>query len=363
MYSVVLALAGIYAAIILVITLGMFFLNRKKSDQIGSFSIIIAARNEEKHIGDLLEILTQLEYPKDKYEIIIADDRSTDKTSEIVGEYQKKNQNLKLIHIENEDPQLIGKKGALDKAIRISSYDRLVFTDGDCLPDKKWLQEINRYWTDEVDFWAGYSPLILRDPFISLLKNLERASIFAVTAGTFGLHWGVTCTARNMGYRKSLFIKSNGYSGIGDIRSGDDDLLLQKMSCNVRKFSFLFGRGSIVRSWDRDAAKDQIELETRRGSKWKYYPFPVKLLSLFVFIFYLFFILGMFQTITGSISLTQFWNLVLIKVIPEFLILLIFLVKIKELKLLLAFPLAELLYIPYFIYFGIRGTLGKYKWK
>ena len=43
-------------------------------------SVVTAARNEEQNIGACIESLTRLDYPKDKLEIIIVDDGSTDAT-------------------------------------------------------------------------------------------------------------------------------------------------------------------------------------------------------------------------------------------------------------------------------------------
>jgi len=363
MQYILLSLSIIYALIIILFTWGIFFIKNQHSSDLKEISIIVAARNEEKNIEDLLRILTELDYPEHKYEIIIADDRSEDKTVALVKQFQEKSANLKLVKVKEENSRLTGKKGALDKAIKNASYEYLVFTDADCVPSKLWLQEINKQWTSEIDFWAGYSPLLIKNRFIFFLKNLERASIFAVTAGTFGLNWGITCTARNMGYRKSIFTQAEGFNGIGHIRSGDDDLLLQKMGKQIRKLNFLFSRDSIVWSRDREEYEYQIDLETRRASKWKYYPVSVKFLTAFIFIYYLFFLAGIVFFVMGNFSLSLFLTIMLIKLLVEFLFLAVFLYRIKMLKLLLVFPLAEMIYIPYFIYFGIKGSLGKYNWK
>ena len=49
-------------------------------------SIVIAARNEEKNLPGLLDDLINQEYPYDKFEIIIIDDRSYDSTPKILLE-------------------------------------------------------------------------------------------------------------------------------------------------------------------------------------------------------------------------------------------------------------------------------------
>ena len=58
-------------------------------DQLPSVSIIIAARNEEENLPTLLKNLTKQSYPLDKLEVIIVNDRSTDRTEEILKEASK----------------------------------------------------------------------------------------------------------------------------------------------------------------------------------------------------------------------------------------------------------------------------------
>ena len=50
-------------------------------------TVIVAARNEEKSIGQCLQSLIQQTYPTNKYEIIIVDDGSTDTTASIVRSF------------------------------------------------------------------------------------------------------------------------------------------------------------------------------------------------------------------------------------------------------------------------------------
>jgi len=63
-----------------------------------SVSLIIAAYNEEAVIGDKIENSLQLNYPKDKLEIIVFSDASSDRTDEIVKSYAE--QGVKLLRIE-----------------------------------------------------------------------------------------------------------------------------------------------------------------------------------------------------------------------------------------------------------------------
>jgi len=63
-----------------------------------SVSIIIAARNEEENIERTICAILNQHFPKDKLELIIVDDHSTDKTAEIISSYS--NQGVKLLQLD-----------------------------------------------------------------------------------------------------------------------------------------------------------------------------------------------------------------------------------------------------------------------
>ena len=355
--------AILYFTIIFSFFIGIVFLENSKNTKINNISVIIAARNEEKHLPNLLDSLTSQNYPNKNYEIIVVDDRSEDKTASIVKKYQSQNGNITLLQIKNESKLLLGKKGAVDMGIRSAKHDILAFTDADCVPTQNWLTQINSHFTDDTDVVAGYSFIHYKNRFFQFLKNLERSSIFAVVAGSFGWNLGITITAGNMAYRKELFYKVGGFGDIGKIRSGDDDLMIQKMGKFARRMKFMFHPDSVINTGRDSTTSSQINQETRRGSKWCYYPASIKIMTLFIFVYYLIFIGCFFGFLFTNLSTTLFIIILFLKLIPEFLLITLFLARVKRLSLMWVFPIAELIYIPYFIFFGLKGTFGKYKWK
>ncbi len=353
---------GIYALILFFFIIGILILSRRRDTEIKPVSVIIAARNEEMRLPELIEALAVQDYPAGKFEVLIIDDRSSDRTSQILKDKAVEYGWLRYASLTEENPALVGKKGALALGIQMAEHEILAFTDADCIPGRKWLSEINGLMTSGTDFLCGYSPL-KGTSLINLLKNLERSSIFAVIAGSFGIGWDITSVARNQVYRKSRFELIKGFSGIGEQYSGDDDLLLQKMSRVIRKRNFIFDPQAATLSYDKQKIQDHIHLETRRASKWRLYPFSIKLMTLYIFIYYLLMIVILISTVIGVFPLITLIKLTLIKTGSEFLLLFLFLLRVRQLRQLLIFPLAELLYIPYYIYFGLRGTFGDYTWK
>ena len=91
-------------------------------------SILFAARDEEEKLPGALQTFLALDYPR--YEVIAADDRSEDRTAEILKAAEK-NARLKYVRINSLPAGWLGKPHALQQAFERSSGEWLVFTDAD----------------------------------------------------------------------------------------------------------------------------------------------------------------------------------------------------------------------------------------
>ena len=94
---------GVYLAFILFIIAGLFRHNEQSiisTDQTPVVSVVIAARNEENNLPDLIQDLVNQEYPLDQLEVIIVDDRSTDSTAKILREAAENFAVIKYIRVE-----------------------------------------------------------------------------------------------------------------------------------------------------------------------------------------------------------------------------------------------------------------------
>ena len=98
-------------------------------------SLIVPARNEEKNIRNCIESLLNLDYPKDKLEIIVSIDGSVDKTLEICKEYEPK---IKVI----ESYPKKCKAEAINEVLPITKGEIIGIFDADCIVDKDCLKNI-----------------------------------------------------------------------------------------------------------------------------------------------------------------------------------------------------------------------------
>ncbi|MGB3209929.1 MAG: glycosyltransferase family 2 protein [Desulforhopalus sp.] len=90
-------------------------------------SILIAAYNEQEHIGQTIVNKLELDYPQDKLEVIVVSDDSTDDTDRIVKSFHTRN--VKLLR---QKPRA-GKTSALNMAVPRASGDILVFSDANSI--------------------------------------------------------------------------------------------------------------------------------------------------------------------------------------------------------------------------------------
>jgi glycosyltransferase involved in cell wall biosynthesis len=94
-------------------------------------SIIVPARNEEADIEPTLLRLLNLDYPN--YEVIAVDDRSTDRTGEIMDRVAQQQPRLRVIHHAELPAGWLGKTHAMWTATNQANGDWILFTDADVL--------------------------------------------------------------------------------------------------------------------------------------------------------------------------------------------------------------------------------------
>ncbi len=97
----------------------------------GKVSIVVAARNEQRHIRQAVESLMAQDYPR--LEIIVVNDRSTDNTAAILNNLARAYDRLKVIQIAQLPHGWLGKNHALYVGAQQASGDYLLFTDADVI--------------------------------------------------------------------------------------------------------------------------------------------------------------------------------------------------------------------------------------
>lgn len=99
------------------------------------FSVIVPFHNAEGYIGRCAEALLGLDYPRDRYEILMVDNNSSDGSAEIV----KRHPGIRLL-----SERRPGAYAARNRGLREAQGEVIAFTDADCVPRADWLRVVER---------------------------------------------------------------------------------------------------------------------------------------------------------------------------------------------------------------------------
>ena len=246
-------------------------------ENLKDISIIIAARDEEDNISDLLNSLSKIEYPKDLYEIIIVDDNSTDRTYEIANNNAAKFTNLKVIKV--KDKKYAGKKGALDVGIQNAKFNYIVTTDADCQVGKNWLLYFSTKFNNESKFVFGNIVYInLEKTFAGFFQQFENLRSKILYYSAANLNFPYSAGGANFGFEKSSFLKLGGYKNISSTLSGDDDLLIQQAAKMKYKIRFVIDNEATVFTNASQYFCDLIKRKARHTSASYYYSLKTKMI-------------------------------------------------------------------------------------
>ncbi len=183
------------------------------------YSIIVPSYNRQEEIRELIESFTRLDFPPQRYELIIADDGSTDQTEALVREYQDRlDLDLKFFRQENRGPGAARNMG-MEKA----RGDFFIFVDSDCTAAPQWLSAIDQALSEEqADAFGG--PDSYRDDFPPLLKAINYSMTSFITTGGIRGHKKKRLgkyypRSFNMGLSREVYQKIGGF---GSLRHGQD---------------------------------------------------------------------------------------------------------------------------------------------
>ena len=169
--------------------------------ELPTISVIVTARDEAETIEAGLQSLIEQDYPN--FEIIIINDRSTDRTGEIIDRCAGHHPQIKPIHIDHLPEHWLGKVNALNHGVAIASGDWLLFTDADVHHHKTlWQRAITHAINDQLDHLAlmpnvphpgnmfqacmkAFTLLFLSSANVKQIKNPESKA--AIGIGAFNL--------------------------------------------------------------------------------------------------------------------------------------------------------------------------------
>ncbi len=182
-----------------------------------SVTVIVPARDEDGHIERTVTSLLSLDYPK--LQIIAVDDRSSDRTGEILDRVAARDPSgrLRVLHVDDLPPGWLGKTHAMWLAAQQATSDWLLFTDADVVFRPDALRRAIRYVEQE------HADHLIIFPTLEMHSPGERMMIaFFQALFTFGHRpWKVADpkTRDHMGVGAFNLVRRNVYERIGGYAS------------------------------------------------------------------------------------------------------------------------------------------------
>ncbi|MBV7275745.1 glycosyltransferase [Clostridium thailandense] len=244
-YSLVIIWITIFLNVVLVIGGYIYYLKtlkiKMKSDlkEYPFVSIMVPAHNEGVVIEKTVKSLLELEYPEDKYEIIIINDNSSDNSSEILSEIQKKNPNRNLVVINTDN--ITGGKGksnALNIGFGKSKGEFLVIYDADNTPEKTALIYLVQTILKDKKLGAVIGKFRCRNRKKNLLTkfiNIETLTFqWMAQAGRWQLLNLCTIPGTNFVIRRSLIEEMGGWDSKAITEDTEISFRLYRMGYKIK---------------------------------------------------------------------------------------------------------------------------------
>ena len=252
-------------------------------------SIIIAARNEDQNLLEFLPKIFEQDYPK--FELIVVNDRSWDKSIDILQAFAIKHNNLHIVEVPDLEKDGFAKKFALTLGIKAAKHELMLFIDADCYPNSKnWLKEMASRHTGSKNLILGASPYAREKGVLNKIIRFDAGQIAIqyLSLAKSGIpYMGV---GRNLSYTQELYDSVRGFKSHYYIPSGDDDLFVNEAGTK-RNTAVVFSKEAITVSIPKKNFTDWWYQKKRHLTTGKHYKtyhkilltlYPVSLVIMYI---------------------------------------------------------------------------------
>ena len=216
---------------------------RSSAVELPCVSLLIPAHNEAMVLAHTLAAMAALDYPRDRLEVIVINDASTDRTGEIASEWAERHSYFRLLDLQSSE-RAGGKSAALNRGLKFCRYETIAVYDADNTPE----------------------PSALKDLALQLAIHPDLGAVI----GTF----------RTVNRNRNLLTRMISIEGIGYqwmVQAGRWMLL---RVCTLPGTNLLIRRSLLesLGGWDQEALTEDAELSIQiyeAGHKIKYVPYAV----------------------------------------------------------------------------------------
>ena len=290
--------------VVLLLYYGLFFLRvgrykgaaRKKdaaAETLPPVSVVMAAQNDGEWLRSNLVYLLEQDYPD--FEVVVVDYLSTDDTQFVLRLLAENYKNLKIVTFHENVNGYLGLKYPLSIGIKSAKNDILLLAEPECMPMEhthfNWIREmVSGYVHDHIDIVLGYCGITYKPSLFNWLQQYDHLDYSVEYLGAAALRHPFTGNGRNLSYRRSLFMKKDGFIYHYHIPDGADDMFVNQ-NCRRRNTSVVLSRDAFTVVEPQPSLRQWHIFRKHRIATHSYYRFGLKLARfakpLCVLLFYL----------------------------------------------------------------------------
>ncbi len=361
------ASAMFYMVVVFLFTFGWLRIKhfyQRTNAPLSEISIVVAVRNESRHVEQLLKAIALQDYPRDKYEIVVVNDHSEDDTVKLINSFREENDTIDISLLETEAE---GKKAAIYTGIDKAKYQLVATTDGDCTMGPNWLQRLATYYTLK-------KPKMIIGPVVyaekkGLLRHffmLDFMSLVASGAGSLGLSLPLMANGANLMFSKETYRNVISRQAGKSSASGDDVFLLHAVAkkWGAKQIHFIKAPHALVETNPPENMKQFMQQRIRWASKaTAYRSWWAVFVSLVVFMFNLLLLFSLFSVILKVWFIVIYLLFSLLKMVVDFPLLRHFSEFAGRKKSLYYLFLFGWIYPVYIVFTAVYSFVFRYNWK
>jgi cellulose synthase/poly-beta-1,6-N-acetylglucosamine synthase-like glycosyltransferase len=240
--------------------------NKKQSspepvDYKPSVSILVPAHNEEKVIGRLLQQITNFTYPKDKLQVLVLNDASSDQTGKIAESYKSNYPFIDVIHRDRSNGAR-GKAAAMNQGLSVCRGEIVLCFDADYYPQIDIVEKLTREFIDPKVGAVQGRVVVLNEPqnIVTRLVALERIGGYRVDQEARDKLGLITQFGGTVGGFRSSILRS--------LRGWDESVLAEDTDLTFRVYLAGYKIRYIVDAECYEEAVDNWKSYRRQRYRW-----------------------------------------------------------------------------------------------
>lgn len=189
-----------------------------------NISVVVPARNQATQLEAVLLKLLHQEYAG-QFEVIVADQKSTDDTMDVVKRLQERYANLRLTYVPQSSRYIELRKLAVTLGIKASYSDWVIVVNPETVPvTKQWLQHYSENLLPDIDFVEAYYNYEYDESETARRAILERVRTLCQRLSAYENGCVLGCGTANFAVRKAWFIEQQGFADSLNIPFGEENI-------------------------------------------------------------------------------------------------------------------------------------------